>query len=249
MEKGQIRQRIRNERIEEKVLAGVGLKQDEIEDVFGESDDEYEWDGFSDESERMNGEVDLRQRLEFVDEGDPMVNLEVEPTSEVDTWRDSDGNVRPLTDVENEVLGLLRMVRDDGEWKEVPNLRATDRRKVMKEVELVDGLMHNLISDEMDVTDVNRLLYAGGAVVAMRLGLKVGTGKKAEVKPWWQRRIERSIEMWRKHLSQVEEIRKGKEVGKKVRKELEGKYQLTERGAASVSTFLKSKIQAGSTKI
>ena len=55
--------------------------------------------------------------------------------------------------------------------------------------------------------------------------------------------------MWRKHLSQVEEIRKGKEVGKKVRKELEGKYQLTERGAASVSTFLKNKIQAGSTKI
>ena len=126
--------------------------------MFGESDDEYEWDGFSDESERMNGEVDLRQRLEFVDEGDPMGNLEVEPTSGMDTWRDSDGNVRPLTDVENEVLGLLRMVRDDGEWKEVPNLRATDRRKVMKEVELVDGLMHNLISDEMDVTDVNRLL-------------------------------------------------------------------------------------------
>ena len=31
---GQIRQRIRNERIEEKVLAGVGLKHDEIDDVF-----------------------------------------------------------------------------------------------------------------------------------------------------------------------------------------------------------------------
>ena len=42
------------------MLAGVGLEQDEIEDVFGESDDEYEWDGFSDdESERMNGEVDV----------------------------------------------------------------------------------------------------------------------------------------------------------------------------------------------
>ena len=34
-----------------------------------------------------------------------------------------------------------------------------------------------------------------------------------------------------------------------MRAELERKYQLTERGAISVATFLKNKIQAGSTKI
>ena len=50
-------------------------------------------------------------------------------------------------------------------------------------------------------------------------------------------------------MSKVEEIRKGRKVGDKVRAELERKYQLTERGAMSVSTFLKNKIQAGSTKI
>ena len=47
--------------------------------------------------------------------------------------------------------------------------------------------------------------------------------------------------MWRGHLSKVEEIRKGRKVGEKVRAELERKYQLTERGAMSVSTFLKNK--------
>ena len=31
-------------------------------------------------------------------------------------------------------------------------------------------------------------------------------------KPWWQRRLESSIEMWFKHLSQVEKIRNGKTV-------------------------------------
>ena len=49
-----------------------------------------------------------------------------------------------MTDDEKKVLDLLRKIRDDGEWKEVPNMRAVDRRKLMKEVDLVDGVMHNL---------------------------------------------------------------------------------------------------------
>ena len=146
------------------------------------------------------------------------------------------------------MLVMLRKVRDDGKCKEVPNLRAVERKRLMVEVDLVEGVMHNLLVQGMNVTQVNRLLYAGGAVVAMRLGLKLGAGKKRQAKdPWWKRRIEKSIVMWRGHLSKVEEIRKGHKVGEKVRAELERKYQLTERGAMSVSTFLKNKIQAGST--
>ena len=35
-----------------------------------------------------------------------------------DSWKESDGSLRVLTEVEKEVLDLLRKVRDDGEWKE-----------------------------------------------------------------------------------------------------------------------------------
>lgn len=179
--------------------------------------------------------------------------LDLDPTVVIgsqDTWKEGDGTERELMGEEVEVLEMMRKVRDDGKWKEVPNLRAVERKKVMAEVELVDGVMHNLLRQGMDCTEVNRLLYAGGAVVALRLGLKLGAGKKkAAKKPWWQRRIESSIEMWRGHLSQVEEVRRGNKVGEKVRAELERKYQLTERGTVSVSAFLKNKIQAGSTKI
>ena len=256
MQKRLIRKKVRLETITKKVDAGVGLEEDEIVEIFGESfDDDYEMSDFSFEEgeDPDDDEDDENQGLEvdFVVEGEqPGMEPRVVLTNEFDTWKDSDGEVRLLQDDEHEVLDMLRQVRDNGEWKEVPNLRAVDRRKVMKEVALVDGVMHNMISEGMDVTDVNRLLYAGGVVVAMRLGLKLGAGKKAEVKkPWWQRRIERSITTWQKHLSQVEEIRRGKDVGKKVRKELEEKYQLTARGTDSVSTFLKNKIKAGSTKI
>ena len=168
----------------------------------------------------------------------------------VDTWRETDGTVRALSTTEKEVLAQLREVQGSGSWEKVPSLRAVERKKVMKEVELVDGVLHNLIRRGMDVTEVNRILYSGGVVVAQRLGLKIGAGKKAEEKkPWWQRRIERSIKVWRKDLGRVEEIRKGAKVGTKVREELERRYQLVDRGALAVSAFLKNKIHAGSTKI
>ena len=225
-----------------------------------------EFEGFdsddSDVSGQDDGVLDVAREVDFavVDDEDTVVymlgevKLDVDPVvvvnEKIDTWRETDGTVRNLTEEEKEVLGLLRKIQGGTSWGEVPNLRATDRKKVMREVGLVEGLMHNLLWNGMGVTDVNRLLYAGGVVVAQRLGLKVRSGSKAEMKkPWWQRRIERNIETWRKDLGKVEEIRKGTAVGDKVRKELDRRYQLTERGTLAVSTFLKNKIQAGSTKI
>ena len=98
---------------------------------------------------------------------------------------------------------------------------------------------------------MNRLLYAGGAVVALRMGLKLGAKKRGQgaQKPQWQRRIEASILRWQRHLSQLEEIRKGIDVRQKVRRELDRLYSLTDRGALAVGTFLKNKIMAGATKI
>ena len=134
---------------------------------------------------------------EFVFDGQ---KLDIKPSvviegARVDTWKEEDGSIRDLSTEEKEVLELLRKVRDNGKWEEVPNLRAADKRKVAKEVGLVDGVMHNLLWQGMRVTDVNRLLYAGGAVVALRMGLKLGAKKRGQgaQKPQWQRRIEDSI--------------------------------------------------------
>ena len=53
------------------------------------------------------------------------------------------------------------------------NLRPHDTRKVMRGDVLVGGVMHNVLRQSMSTTEANRLLYAGGAVVALRLGLKL----------------------------------------------------------------------------
>ena len=68
-------------------------------------------------------------------------------------------------------------------------------------------------------------------------------------KPFWQRRIENSIVQWRKHLSWVEEHRKGNLKNNDKIKELNHKYAIREKGALAVSSLLKGKIKSGATKI
>jgi len=93
-------------------------------------------------------------------------------------------------------------VRDDGLWKEVLNMKAVPRKKLMRKVGLIDGLMHNVVKEDMSLTELNSFLYAGEILVALRLGLKIESDKKVEQKkPHWQRRIERSIKVWWKDLS------------------------------------------------
>ena len=98
---------------------------------------------------------------------------------ETDTWNEPDGSVRALTEDERIVMGLIREVFGNGEWKEVPTMKTVPRSKLLKETELVDELMHNIVEDGMGVREVNRLLYTAGIVVASRLGLKLDGGKKA----------------------------------------------------------------------
>ena len=229
-------------------LLGLGkagdLIVDDEEDEHIEQENLMLVEGREDDDENENGEL-------VEGEIDNVAAPAGAATVETDTWNEPDGTARALTEEERVVMGLIREVYGNGEWKEVPAMKAVNRKKLLKETELVDGLMHNIVEDGMGVTEVNRLLYTAGIVVASRLGLKIGGGgKKAErKKPHWQRRIETSIKGWRKDLSQVEEIRKGSNVGIKVRKVLDRKYNLTERGAASVSTFIKGKIEAGNKKI
>ena len=56
-----------------------------------------------------------------------------------------------------------------------------ENRKVAKEVRLADGVIDNLLWQGMWVTQVNRLLYAGGAHVASRMGLKLGAKKRGRL--------------------------------------------------------------------
>ena len=188
--------------------------------------------------------------VDFVRDG-PEVVVEVQDeVNRTETWMNKDGTERNLEGVEREVLEQLKEVAGSDCWDQVPSLKTIDRRKVKVEMALVDGVMHNLVSDGMSLTRVNRLYYTGGAVVALRLGLKLGGRRKKEPKkPWWQRRVEGNIKEWRQDLARIQEIDKGDKVKKKWRDRLEKKYGLRRRGTLEIMTELTNRIKAGSTKV
>ena len=159
-------------------------------------------------------------------------------------------NIRMLDEGEKKVLERIRCIYKEGKTVAIPSLKAKDKTKVFKEVNIVNGLLHNVDIGEVNVTNVNRLLYAGSYVVCERLGLM----KKEKVnghnpKPWWQKRLEMGIKQWRKDVARIMEIKNGVKLKDRIMKDLEKRYKLSERGLRAVTVFLENKIKAASTKI
>jgi hypothetical protein len=193
------------------------------------------------EQEPMRDEQGVREALAE----EAGVSVEARST---DFWKDGSDERMELDEEMRMVLKRIREVYMNEEIVQVPSLKARERRMVNKEVRLVNGVIHNV--GAKSVTEINKVLYAGSFVVAERLGLmkerNVLRNRKNE--PWWKRRIEKSIVKWKADLSRTEEVLRGVNVRRQVRDRLDTLYQLNARGALGVSVFLRSKIQAGSTK-
>ena len=185
------------------------------------------------------------------DVGVDVVQERVEVDRVCDVWVDGDA-VTPVNEEQKAVASRLREVVAMKKFIQVPSLKSRNRSEVMAQVKLVNGVIGNLVERGQSIGDVNRLLYASSVVVAERLGLLKERKGKRQVKnePWWKRRIEGSIVQWRKDLSKVEELRRGRwKPLDSERKRLDRLYGLTEKGAKDVSAFLKSKIHSGSVKV
>jgi len=206
----------------------AGREEDNI-DFYVNRDEEFELDSY--DSERFGGCRNVIVEIErldcIVESGSP--------------------KILSVSDEEKKTLSRIREIFTGTEKAEIPSLKSRERRKVMKEVSLVNNMLHNVDVGEVNVSTLNRLIYAGSYVVCERLGLmKPKKNHLQSKKPWWQRRLEKSIVQWRKDLGRIEEIRKGVQLKGKVFRELDDRYKLGERGYRSVVTF---KVKAASSKI
>ena len=154
--------------------------------------------------EEPTQEVVREKRTDEAEDGGSKVRVVVE---RLDVWRDGD-EVKQLDDAMKGVVARLREIFAQEELMQVPTLKSRQRVDVNREVNLVNGLMHNVVFNTID--QVNKLLYAGSFVVAERLGLMRKRGKRQEKEDsWWKKRIEGNIGRWQKDLSRVEEVRRG----------------------------------------
>ena len=200
MVREEIEKRVRKEVEEEEEMKRVRerfLESSDEEDFYGFEDDGMgemvqgneevdfvvEGNGLGAKSEEDGRGVDLGEEgREMVDDGkrggmigdDRQVEVRVE---RVDVWQ-SGREVRVMTEVERGVLQRMREVFGSKDVVDLPNLKAQDRRKVMAEVKMVDGLLHNLVRDGMNVTGepacLCRSVCGGGATGS------VGQGEEEE---------------------------------------------------------------------
>lgn len=167
-----------------------------------------------------------------------------------DTWKRGDV-IKPVNEEQRAVLKRLREVYAGSEIKHIPSLKNKERKLVNAELSLVDGLMHNVVTKD-DITEIQRLLYAGVYVTVERLGMmkdRKGGKRKVDKDPWWKRRIEASIKKWRKDLGLVDAYKRGNLKNVEERARLELTYRLGAKGYLYVIAFLKGKIHSGTCKI
>ena len=128
----------------------------------------------------------------------------------------------------------------------IPSLNTTDKKEIKDKVNQVQGIMNNIIKEEMETDGVNRALLVGAFLVVeglVKIKKKVEGKNKEKGKPFWQRKVGRNIAEWREDLGRVEEVKKGTKLKNKMMRRLVGKYDLLEKGCLAVVTLLKNKIQ------
>ena len=96
--------------------------------------------------------------------------------------------IRLLKDEEKKVLKRLREVMLISEKTQMPSLRKINAKDLKETVELVNSVIHNIMTN--CITEMNNLLYAEAYVVVEKLE-KVKKKKSDEKRkePWWRRTI------------------------------------------------------------
>ena len=119
------------------------------------------------ESDEVDGdlEVTIEEEQSHVDV--PEIFVSVERCADV-CWRGKEiKEIRLLKDEEKKILKSLREVILISEKTQLPSLRKVSAKELKETVDLVNSVMHNVITNS--ITEMNNLLYAGAYVAAEKL--------------------------------------------------------------------------------
>ena len=164
--KQRLRTQVQN--IEKKNL----LSDVEIGEIVGASRAEDDADVLNEESDEVDGDLEVAIEEEQnirIDVAEVCVSVE----RSVDVcWRGKE--IRLLKDEEKKILRRLREVMLISEKTQLPSLRKVNAKELKETVELVNTVIHNVITNS--ITKMSNLLYAGAYVVGENLGKIKETG-------------------------------------------------------------------------
>ena len=104
-----------------------------------------------------------------------------------------------------------------------------------------------LEEDEMDITDINNLIYTAATIITQNLNEPSKRIKNRRNVNFWKIRMQKQISSWGKELSIIAETGTGSDNGKLNRKKRKifQKYRVTNaREFAQLTETLKQKVQA-----
>jgi hypothetical protein len=82
----------------------------------------------------------------------------------------------------------------------------------------MNGVIEELLEDEMDITDINNLIHAATKIIKLIMNEPSKRRKYRKNIKFWKIRIQKQIRSWVKELSVIAETGKGSDNGKFNRK-------------------------------
>ena len=131
--------------------------------------------------------------------------------------------------------------------------KLTTNSKLIKLQEEINGVIEELLEeDEMNLTDINNLIYAAATIITQTLNQSSKRNKFRRNVKFWKIRMQKQISSWRKELSIIAETGTGSDNGKLNRKKRKifQKYRVTNaREVAQMTEALKEKVLAKAPKL
>ena len=156
--------------------------------------------------------------------------------------------VDELTNEELEMRARLVEALNQRPEVNLINLKTCDRTSLSSNLKRMNNVLKTIRTE--NISEDNSLMYAAAYVISDLMG-KVRKEQRVNIKkePFWKRRIFNSIKTWRKDLSRLEELQRGRLLKERERDQLNHKYKLNENGTRYICEMLRQKIRAGSVKI
>jgi hypothetical protein len=137
------------------------------------------------------------------------------------------------------------------EREKLPRLKTNS--KLINFHEEINGVIEELLEeDEMNITDINNLIYAAATIMTQKQNEPSKRSKNRGDVEIWKIRMQKQISSWRKEVSIIAETGTGSENGKLNRKKRKifKNYRVTNAKEVAQSTeTLKQKVQAKAQRI
>ena len=86
-----------------------------------------------------------------------------------EVWKLGD-EVQALTVVEKDTVEKMKVMMNSNQKLIIPSSKTTNKKEIKDMVNQVQGIMNNIIKEEMEIDEVNRALLVGAFLVAEGLG-------------------------------------------------------------------------------